>query len=141
VASQAPHYLHDGAQREGSGRRTRWGTSCSSSALPCPDGRQVALVIERFPSRQVELLMDGAYASRAWRGRPDRVTVSTRMRGNAALHKLPPARQPARTVRCSRAPGLASHADRERRRCDVSTVTVTGRDDRERTVHVHEPDG
>ena len=35
-----------------------------------------------------ELVMDGAYASKAWRGLPERVTVTTRMRANAAVYAL-----------------------------------------------------
>jgi hypothetical protein len=96
------HYLHDGAQPEGSGRRTRWGNCWVVVVLvvelSCLGDRQVALpvlfrlfrpkddahpdrpsqpelaktlidmVIERLQARIVELVMDGAYASRAWRG-------------------------------------------------------------------------
>ncbi len=47
------------------------------------------MVLKRFGARIVELVMDGAYASNAWRGLPDRVTVTTRMRSNAAVHELP----------------------------------------------------
>ena len=49
------------------------------------------MVIKRFPGRTIELVMDGAYPSQAWRNPPERVTVTPRMRGNAALHKLPAA--------------------------------------------------
>ena len=123
------HYLHDGAQPEGSGRRTRWGNCWVVVVLvvelPCLGGRAVGLpilfrlfrpkddahrdrpsqpelgrllidmIIKRFPGRIMELVMDGAYASKAWRGLPERVTVTTRMRANAALHKLPPRARPA----------------------------------------------
>lgn len=34
--------------------------------------------------------VDGAYATKAWRDLPDRVTVTTRMRANAAVFKLAP---------------------------------------------------
>ncbi len=98
------HYLHDGAQPEGSGRRTRfgncWVTVVLVIALPCTGGRMVGLpvlfrlfrpkddqhpdrpsqpelgrklidiVIKHFAGRQIELAMDGAYASRAWQGCP-----------------------------------------------------------------------
>ena len=125
------HYLHDGAQPEGSGRRTRWGNCWVVVVLvvqlPCLGGRPVGLpilfrlfrpndddhpdrpsqpelartlidmVLERFPARIVELVMDGAYATKAWRGLPDRVTVTTRMRANAAVFALaPPAHRQAR---------------------------------------------
>ncbi len=96
------------------------------------------MVIKRFPSRQVELVMDGAYASRAWRELPDRVTVTTRMRGNAALHKLPPARQPGRQgrppLKGAQLPTLTEIAAG----ATFRPVTVTGPNGRERTVHVHE---
>ena len=43
------HYLHDGAQPEGSGRRTRWGNCWVVVVLvvelPCLGGRQVALPV------------------------------------------------------------------------------------------------
>jgi DDE superfamily endonuclease len=166
------HYLHDGAQPEGSGRRTRWGNCwvvvVLVVSLPCLGGRPVALpvlfrmfrprddahpdrpsqpelartlidmILKRFPGRLLELVMDGAYASRAWRGLPDRVTVTTRMRANAALHKLPPVRQPGRQgrppLKGAKLPKLAEIAAR----ATFRPVTVTGPDGRERTVHVHE---
>jgi len=120
------HYLHDGAQPEGSGRRTRWGNCwvvvVLVVSLPCLGGRPVALpilfrlfrprdnadpdrpsqselartlvdmVIKRFPARVIELVMDGAYATKAWRGLPEHVTVTTRMRANAAVFELAPPR-------------------------------------------------
>ena len=166
------HYLHDGAQPEGSGRRTRWGNCwivvVLVVSLPCHGGRAVALpvlfrlfrpkddqhpdrpsqpefartmidtILHRFPGRAVELVMDGAYASRAWRGLPDRVTVTTRMRGNAALHKLPPARQPGQKgrppLKGAKLPTLAEIA----KSATFEPASVTGPDRRERTVHVHE---
>jgi DDE superfamily endonuclease len=166
------HYLHDGAQPEGSGRRTRWGNCwvvvVLVVSLPCLGGRPVALpvlfrlfrpkddqhpdrpsqpelartlidmVIKRFPSRAIELVMDGAYASKAWRKVPERVTVTTRMRGNAALHKLPPAPRPRQKgrppLKGTKLPTLAEIAAI----AIFKPVTVTGPDGRERTVHVHE---
>jgi DDE superfamily endonuclease len=124
------HYLHDGAQPEGSGRRTRWGNCWVVVELvvqlDCLGGRRVGLpilfrlfrpkddtrpdldgerpsrpdlartlidiVLKRFPTRIVELIMDGAYATKAWRELPDRVTVTTRMRSNAAVFALAPPR-------------------------------------------------
>nr|MDQ2896189.1 transposase [Actinomycetota bacterium] len=122
------HYLHDGAQPEGSGTRTRWGNCWVVVALvvelDCLGGRAVGLpvlfrlfrpktlehperrsqpqlarglvdiVTERYPTRVVELVMDGAYASKAWQDLPDRITLTTRMRSNAALYALPDARRP-----------------------------------------------
>ena len=120
------HYLHDGAQPEGSGRRTRWGNCWVVVVLvveleclggravglpilfrlfrPCDDDHRdrpsqpelartlVDMVIKRFPARIIELVMDGAYATKAWRALPERVTVTTRMRSNAAVFALAPPR-------------------------------------------------
>ena len=167
------HYLHDGAQPEGSGRRTRWGNCWVVVVLvvelPCLGGRPVGLpilfrlfrpkddqhpdrpsqpelarvlvemVLKRFPTGVVELVMDGAYASRAWRGLPERVSVTTRMRANAALHKLAPAKrrpgQQGRTpLKGAKLPTLAEIA----KTATFKAVTVTGPDGRTRTEHVHE---
>jgi hypothetical protein len=166
------HYLHDGAQPEGSGRRTRWGNCWVVVVLvvqlDCLGGRQVGLpvlfrlfrpkhdehpdrpsqpelagvlidmVIKRFPGRQVELVMDGAYASRAWRGLPERVSVTTRMRANAALHELAPARQPGTNgrppLKGRKLPTLTEIA----KTALFTAVTITGPDGRTRTAHTHE---
>ncbi len=166
------HYLHDGAQPEGSGRRTRWGNCWVVVVLVvelrCLGGRQVALpvlfrlfrpkdddhgdrpsqpelartlidiVIGRFPGRTIELVMDGAYASRAWRGLPARVSVTTRMRANARGHELAPVRQPGQKGRpplkgrkLATLAGLAKTAV-------FQAVTITGTDGRQRTAHIHE---
>jgi hypothetical protein len=167
------HYLHDGAQPEGSGRRTRWGNCWVVVVLvvdlECLGGRTVGLpvlfrlfrpkddqhpdrpsqpelarglidmVLERFLARVVELVMDGAYASKAWRGLPERVTVTTRMRSNAAVHELPVAeRQPGQMGRTplkgAKLPTLAEIA----RSAIFTTVTITSPDGRTRTAHIHE---
>ncbi len=166
------HYLHDGAQPEGSGRRTRFGncfvTVVLVVALPCTGGRTIGLpvlfrlfrpkddehpdrpsqpelgrtlidlVIKRFPGRQVELVMDGAYASRAWRSLPDHVSLTTRMRANAAIHELPLARRPhqhGRTpLKGKRMGSLAEIA----KAATFTPVTLTGRDGRSRTALIHE---
>ena len=166
------HYLHAGAQPEGSGRRTRWGNCwvvvVLVAELPCLRGRAIGLpvlfrlfrpkddahpdrlsqpelaqglvdmVLKRFPTRIVELVMDGAYASKAWRGLPARVNVTTRMRGNAALHKPAPARRPGRQgrppLKGAKLPALAEIA----KRANFQAVTVTGPDGRTRTAHVHD---
>jgi len=88
----------------------------------------------------VELVMDGAYASKAWRGLPDRVTLTTRMRSNAAVYDLAPARRPhqngrprlkgARLGSLKEIAGAAAFTE-------VQTTTL-GR--RTRTEHVHESD-
>ena len=166
------HYLHDGAQPEGSGRRTRfgncWVTVVLVIALPCTGGRMVGLpllfrlfrpkddqhpnqpsqpelgrklidlVIKHFPGRQIELAMDGAYASRAWQGLPAHVNLTTRMRANAAIHELPAARQPhqhGRTpLKGKRMKSLAEIAQA----ATFKTVSLTGRDGKTRTALVHE---
>ncbi|MCA1698466.1 MAG: transposase [Actinobacteria bacterium] len=167
------HYLHDGAQPEGSGRRTRWGNCWVVVVLvvelECLGGRAVGLpilfrlfrpkddddldrpsqpelartlidlVLERFSTRAVQLVMDGAYASKAWRGLPDRVSLTTRMRSNAALHKLAPAaRRPGQQGRTplkgARLPTLAEIA----KTASFQAVTITWPDGRTRTEHVYE---
>jgi len=163
------HYLHDGAQPEGSGRRTRWGNCWVVVVLvvelPCLGGRPVGLpilfrlfrprddahpdrpsqpelartlvdmVIKRFPGRRVELIMDGAYATKAWRGLPDRVTVTTRMRANAAVFKLAPpptgkrGRPPLKGARLGSLAQLAERAVFE-------PVTITAPGGKSRVEHV-----
>jgi len=166
------HYLHDGAQPEGSGRRTRWGNCWVQVvlvvALPCTGGRTIGLpllfrlfepkddqhpnrpsqpelareliemVIKHLHGRQIELVMDGAYASRAWQGLPEHVGLTTRMRTNAALHKLPPARrkgQHGRTpLKGKRMKSLAQIANS----ATFKTISLTGRDGKIRSALVHE---
>lgn len=167
------HYLHDGAQPEGSGRRTRWGNCwvvvVLVVSLPCLGGRQVGLpvlfrlfepkdddhpdrasqpelgralidmVIKRFPRRTIELVMDGAYASRAWRELPGRVTVTTRMRANARVHKLAsqtrtPGQKGRPPLKGKKLATLAQIA----KTAVFQPITVTGPDGRQRTAHVHE---
>ena len=151
------------------GGGTAGSSSCSSWTFECLGGRPVGLpvlfrlfrpkdeahpdrssqpelarelidmVLERFEARVVELVMDGAYASKAWRGLPDRVSVTTRMRSNAAVHELPAAeRQPGQMGRTplkgNKLPGLAEIA----KAAVFQTVTITSPDGRTRTAHVHE---
>jgi SRSO17 transposase len=54
--------------------------------------RLLDLVIRRYPGRQIELLGDSAYATQHLRGQPERVSVTSRLRSNAALYapKPPP---------------------------------------------------
>ena len=163
------HYLHDGAQPEGSGRRTRWGNCWVVVVLivqlPCLGGRPVGLpilfrlfrpkddaqpgrpsqpelartlidmVLERFPGRVLELVMDGAYATRAWRGLPDRVTVTTRMRTNAAVFALAPPRTGKRGRPALRGARLASLAQLAAGAV-FEPVTITAPDGRTRVEHV-----
>jgi hypothetical protein len=163
------HYLHDGAQPEGSGRRTRWGNCWVVVVLivelECLGGRPVGLpilfrlfrpkdarhpdhpsqpelartlvdmVIERFPARIVELVMDGAYATKAWRGLPERVTVTTRMRANAAVFELTPPRTGKRGRPALKGERLAKLAELAATAV-FEPVTITAPDGRTRVEHV-----
>jgi hypothetical protein len=163
------HYLHDGAQPEGSGRRTRWGNCWVVVVLivelPCLGGRPVGLpilfrlfrpkddkhpdrpsqpelartlidmILQRFPARVVELVMDGAYATKAWRGLPKHVTVTTRMRANAAVFALAPPRTGKRGRPALKGARLASLAQLAASAV-FEPVTITGPDGRTRVEHV-----
>jgi hypothetical protein len=163
------HYLHDGAQPEGSGRRTRWGNCWVVVVLvlelPCLGGRPVGLpilfrlfrpkddehldrpsqpelgrtlinmIVERFPGRIVDLIMDGAYATKAWQGLPDQVTVTTRMRANAAVFDLAPPRTGKRGRPALKGARLASLAQLAAAAV-FEPVTITAPDGRRRTEHV-----
>jgi DDE superfamily endonuclease len=171
------HYLHDGAQPEGSGRRTRWGNCWVVVVLvvqlDCLGGRQIGLpilfglfrpkdharpeldgerpsqpelarllidmILKRFPTRIVQLVCDGAYASKAWQGLPERVSVTSRMRANAAVYALPATeRQPGQQGRTPlKGPKLKSLAQIATSAI-FTPVTITGPDKRERTAHIHE---
>jgi hypothetical protein len=164
------HYLHDGAQPEGSGRRTRWGNCwvvvVLVVSLPCLGGRQVGLpilfrlfrpkddqhpdrrsqpelgrvlidlILALFPDRAVQLIMDGAYASQAWRGLPGRVTLTTRMRANAALYAPAPGPTGKRGRPALKGKRLASLA-KIAADATFEPVTITSPDGRQRTAHVH----
>jgi len=165
------HYLHDGSQPAGQGKRTRGGNGWVKVGLvvqlPCLGGRSVCLpvlfrlfrprdgahpdrrsqpelareiidmILARFPKRVVHLLFDGAYATKAWRELPERVTLTTRMRSTAALYELAPAptgRRGRPRLKGQRLPSLAKLAET----LQFKTVTITGPDGRERTQHVAE---
>jgi hypothetical protein len=68
------------------------------------------LLTEQFPTRAVHLVGDAAYATSAWRGLPGRVTVTARLRCDAALYQPAPAPtgRPGRPrVKGDRLPDLA----------------------------------
>jgi DDE superfamily endonuclease len=167
------HYLHDGAQPEGSGRRTRWGNCWVVVVLvvqlECLGGRQVGLpilfrlfrpkddahpdrcsqpqlartlidmVIKRFPTRTVEIVCDGAYASKAWQGLPERVSVTSRMRANAAVYALPAAgRRPGQQGRTPLKGAKLKSLTKIAETAAFTPVTITGPDGRERTAHTHQ---
>jgi hypothetical protein len=166
------HYLHDGAQPEGSGRRTRWGNCWVVVVLvvelPCLGGRQVGLpvllglfgpkdeahpeldaqrpsqpelartlieiVLERFPTRIVEVVCDGAYASKAWQAQPERVSVTTRMRANAAVYALPGAgRRPGQQGRTPLTGAKLQNRREDRRNGDLHA----GHDHRPQRTRAH----
>jgi hypothetical protein len=58
----------------------------------------VGLVAERYPDRQIHLTGDAAYAGKTLRDLPTQVTVTTRLRADAALYELapPPTGKPGR---------------------------------------------
>jgi hypothetical protein len=97
----------------------------------------VELVVARFPRRRVQLLFDGAYASKAWRRLPERVTITTRVRGNAALYELAPpptGRRGRPALKGRRLPSLAELAET----LAFRPHTITGPDGHHRTKRVAE---
>jgi hypothetical protein len=61
----------------------------------------VGLVAARYPDRRLHLVGDAAYAGKTLRDLPERATVTTRLRGDAALYELapPPTGKPGRPRR------------------------------------------
>jgi hypothetical protein len=97
----------------------------------------VDMILKRFPGRIVELVMDGAYASKAWQGLPGRVTLTTRMRANAAVFALapPPTGKRGRpALKGARLQSLAQLAAS----ATFTPVTVTTPGGRERTALIHD---
>ena len=52
----------------------------------------VDLLAARLPDRQIDVVGDAAYATEAWRGLSDRVTITSRLRSNAVLYERKPER-------------------------------------------------
>jgi DDE superfamily endonuclease len=50
----------------------------------------IDLLAARLPGRRIDLVGDAAYATEAWRGLPGRVTVTSRLRSNAAIYDPKP---------------------------------------------------
>jgi len=99
----------------------------------------IDMVLGRFPTRTVEVVCDGAYASKAWQDLPERVSVTTRMRANAAVYALPaaerrPGQQGRTPLKGAKLQSLAQIAAS----AVFTAVTITGPDGRERTAHIHE---
>jgi hypothetical protein len=61
--------------------------------------QMIRLVAARHPNRQLQVVADAAYAGSSPLGLPARVTLTTRLRRDAALHGLPAARQPSQRGR------------------------------------------
>jgi len=59
----------------------------------------VSLIASRAPDRAVHLVGDAAYAGKTLRRLPPRVTVTTRLRADAALYALPGPRRPSQRGR------------------------------------------
>jgi len=165
------HYLHDGSQPTGQGKRTRWGNCFVVVGLvvelPCLGGRSVCLpillrlfrprddthpdrrsqpelaremvdlILVRFPRRVVQLLFDGAYATKAWRELDERVTITTRVRSSAALYELAPPRTGKRGRPALKGGRLQSLAKLSRT-LQFEPVTITGPDGRKRAARVAE---
>lgn len=93
------------------------------------------MILARFPTRVVELIMDGAYATKAWRGLPGRVTVTTRMRSNAAVFALAPPRTGRRGRPALKGARLGSLAQLAASAV-FEAVTITAPDGRSRIEHV-----
>jgi hypothetical protein len=101
-------------------------------------GREmVELILVKFPRHRVQLLFDGAYATKAWRRLPERVTLTTRVRSTAALYEPapPPTGKRGRPpLKGKRLPSLAKLADT----LTFKPITVSLPDGRERTELVAE---
>jgi DDE superfamily endonuclease len=52
----------------------------------------IDLLAKRLPGRRIDVVGDAAYATEAWRGLPGRVTVTSRLRANAAIYQPAPER-------------------------------------------------
>jgi hypothetical protein len=62
-------------------------------AKPVLARETVCLLAARLPGRRIDVVGDSAYATEAWKGLRERVTITSRLRSNAALY----ARRPPRT--------------------------------------------
>jgi hypothetical protein len=61
--------------------------------------QMIRLVAARYPDRRLDVVADAAYAGHSPLGLPGRVTLTSRLRRDAALHALPAARQPGQRGR------------------------------------------
>jgi hypothetical protein len=54
----------------------------------------LCLLAARFANRMIHMVGDAAYATGAFAGLPENVTITSRLKANATLHRLPPPRPP-----------------------------------------------
>ena len=54
----------------------------------------LCLLAKRFPAHKIHGVGDAAYANGAFAGLPENVTMTSRLRSDAALHRLAPPRPP-----------------------------------------------
>jgi len=59
---------------------------------PAMARQMIDLLAARLPGRRIDLVGDAAYATEAWRGLPARVTLTSRLRANAAIYQPTPER-------------------------------------------------
>ena len=93
--------------------------------------RELVWIASTFlDKRRVEVVADGAYASAKFADLPECATMVSRLRGNAALHKLAPPRTGKRgrpRVRGTRLPSLKDMALDRRRTWRTETIARYGR--------------
>ena len=99
--------------------------------------RLVWIVSTFVGDRRVEVVADGAYACEKFAQLPDRASFISRLRANAALHRLTPPRtgKPGRPrTKGERLPALAELANDRRRRWRDITVSRYGRSETIQTL-------
>jgi SRSO17 transposase len=64
----------------------------------------LCLLAARFPGRAIHMVGDAAYATGAFAGLPANVTITSRLKSNAALYRLPPPRPPKEQRKRGRPP-------------------------------------
>jgi hypothetical protein len=91
----------------------------------------IRLLAARYPTRTIHVVADAAYAGHSPLGLPRRVTLTSRLRRDAALHALPAARQPGQRGRPrrkgDRLPTLGRLADHPATTWQPATVRRYGK--------------
>ena len=109
-------------------------------AKPALARAMIDLLTARLEGRQVDLVGDSAYATGAWRGVGARVTMTSRLRSNAALHAPAPPRTGKRgrpAKRGKRLPSLAQIATDQATEWTTQAVRRYGKTE---TLLLHEID-